>query len=430
MVRRFGAKADGGTLERLGSSIASTVTALIQGLPSFFQLAREVMVERGQRADLGSANLRITSAVRAQPLWSEVEIAWDDQHQRLLRLVRDLAALLQLIEQAENPSDEWQELSGELAAALTLLDQARERLWSALIESDPATIGWLSVGRNDELYVNAAPMHVGEHLREQLFSTKETVVLTSATLTTEGSFRYLRDRLGLTEARELLLGSPFDYLRSTLVYLPSDIPEPNSAGYQQAVESSVGSVISALDGRTLVLFTSYSQLRSTYQSIKEPLEARQIVLLGQRMDGASRARLLDSFKSGDRVALMGTTSFWEGVDVVGEALSCLIITRLPFSTPNDPVFQARSEAFDDPFTQYAVPQAIIRFRQGFGRLIRSRADRGILVVLDRRIKSRGYGRAFLRSLPSCEVREGPARGAGSAARDWLSAAGELAGSTV
>src|SRR5438874_10623258 len=130
-----------------------------------------------------------------------------------------------------------------------------------------------------------------------------------------------------------MVGSPFDYERAALVYLPADLPEPNSAGYQSAVERVTGQVIAGLDGRTLVLFTSYSQLRATYQALREPLEARQILLLGQRMDGASRARLLDTFKRGDRVALMGTTSFWEGVDVVGDALSCLVIARLPFSTP-------------------------------------------------------------------------------------------------
>src|SRR5262249_37645879 len=137
-----------------------------------------------------------------------------------------------------------------------------------------------------------------------------------------------------------------------------------------------GQLIAALDGRTLVLFTAHSQLRATYQALKEPLEARQIELLGQRMEGASRTRLLERFRSAERVALMGTTSFWEGIDVVGEALSCLVMTRLPFNTPNDPVFEARAEQFEDPFAEYAVPQAILRFRQGFGRLIRSKSDRG------------------------------------------------------
>ena len=129
-----------------------------------------------------------------------------------------------------------------------------------------------------------------------------------------------RPLLSLEEARELMLGSPFDYERSALVYLPTDMPEPNSPGYQQAVERVTGELIAALEGRTLILFTSYSQLRATYQALKAPLESRQVVLLGQRMDGASRSRLLEEFKSGDRVALMGTSSFWEGVDVVGDAV--------------------------------------------------------------------------------------------------------------
>jgi DNA polymerase-3 subunit epsilon/ATP-dependent DNA helicase DinG len=383
----------------------------------------------------------LTGAARAQPAWSDVEIAWDNQNGRLLRLLRALGELTEALESVVDHDEAWEELSAELAVQVAFWQTWRDRLWSVLAEPSAETIAWLTAaaptgaapssssgpstgsGRAEvggRVYLNAAPLSVGQHLREGLFANKDCVVLTSATLAAAGSFRYIRERLGLEEARELLLGSPFEYPRAALAYLPTDVPEPTTSSYQPAVEALLGNLIVSLEGRTLVLFTSYSQLRASYRALYEPLGAQGIALLAQGVDGSSRAHLLEGFKKGSRVALFGTASFWEGVDVIGEALSCLVIARLPFTSPGDPIFQARSEMFEEPFNQYAVPQAVLRFRQGFGRLIRSRSDRGVLVVLDRRLKTRYYGRAFLQSLPDCTFREGPAAQAASAAREWLS----------
>jgi DNA polymerase-3 subunit epsilon len=422
LLRKSSWQGEQPALDRLRAELAYVVADLRDELPTFFGLLSRFVLDHGQRSDGGAMTVRLSAASRAQPAWSNVEIAWDDHNRRLLRLLRAMSELSRAVESADDRSDEWEALTGDLALQAAFWDVARQHLCIALTGSDPTTVAWLSLGRSDEVHVNAAPLHVADRLRTGLFEDKQCVILTSATLTTEQSFDYVRERLGLEDARELMLGSPFDYRRAALLLLPSDIPEPNSPGYQRSVEGTIFEIITALEGRTLVLFTSYSQLRATYEALKEPLERRQIVLLGQRMDGASRARLLESFKAGHRVALMGTTSFWEGIDVVGEALSCLVIARLPFTIPSDPVFQARSEAFEDPFGQYAVPQAVLRFRQGFGRLIRSRADRGVVVVLDRRLRGRTYGRAFLNSLPGCDVREGPAKEAATAAREWLRAA--------
>jgi DNA polymerase-3 subunit epsilon/ATP-dependent DNA helicase DinG len=168
----------------------------------------------------------------------------------------------------------------------------------------------------------------------------------------------------------------------------------------------------------MVLFTSHSALQSTYRAIKRPLEADGILVLGQRLDGNPR-QLVERLKNQSQAVLLGTNSFWEGVDVVGDALSLLVISKLPFSVPSDPVFAARSEEFDDPFNQYAVPQAILRFKQGFGRLIRSSSDRGVCAVLDRRIVSRRYGGAFVRSLPQCTLEIGAASSLPAQAERWL-----------
>jgi Rad3-related DNA helicase len=249
-------------------------------------------------------------------------------------------------------------------------------------------------------------------------SDKECLILTSATLATGHDFDYLRDRLGLWSADELVIGSPFDYESSTLLYIPTDIPEPGQSYYQRSVELALTELGRATRGRTIVLFTSYSQLRAAYRAIGDPLGEDGIAVLGQGMDG-SRHNLLSNLRTNPETIILGTRSYWEGIDVVGEALSCLVIARLPFPVPDDPIFAARSEALDDPFNQYAVPQAVLRFRQGFGRLIRSKTDRGVVVILDKRVLTKFYGPAFLEAIPKCTVRKGSIADLPLLAASWI-----------
>ncbi|HYU20604.1 MAG TPA: helicase C-terminal domain-containing protein [Chloroflexota bacterium] len=407
------------TAAELATRGGGEVRVVREGLSDLFKLLGEFLHARAERGDAGQLTVRITRGARAQPDWSEIDVLWAEVGKRVLALQRTLADLLQRLEESARQDERVDAIGGELAAQATFWDGLRIQLQRVIAEADASLIAWLSLGQTGELGVNVAPLNVGDVLRDQLIDPKQAVVMTSATLTTEGSFRYIRERLGVLDGLELTVGSPFDYATSTLVYIPSDGPEPGHPGYQKSVERTILDVTSELGGRTLVLFTSHNQLRTTYQALREALDARKVILLGQRMDGTSRARLLETFKSGPASVLMGTNSFWEGIDVVGEALSCLIMARLPFALPTDPIFEARSEQFEDPFTQYALPQAVLRFRQGFGRLIRSQSDRGVMVVLDGRLRSRSYRWAFLRSLPACEVRVGPAAEAGCAAREWI-----------
>jgi DNA polymerase-3 subunit epsilon/ATP-dependent DNA helicase DinG len=242
----------------------------------------------------------------------------------------------------------------------------------------------------------------------------------SATLAVGESFEYIKGRLGLPEASAAALGSPFDYAHAALLYVPNDLPDPNQVGYQGQIERALLDLIARLGGRTLVLFTSRAHLRVTYGALQPALGARGVTLLGQGVDESSRTRLLEAFRRGSRVALFGTNAFWEGIDVVGDALSCVVVARLPFAVPSDPVYSARAEHFEDPFGEYAVPHAVLRLKQGFGRLIRAHSDRGCVVVLDRRLVTRQYGHAFVRSLPPCTVRQGPSARIGAEVEDWLS----------
>jgi DNA polymerase-3 subunit epsilon/ATP-dependent DNA helicase DinG len=289
-----------------------------------------------------------------------------------------------------------------------------------IFKPDPQTIYWIETSSSSEsLTLHAAPLEVGPLVERYLWHKKEAVVMTSATLTTAGEFDYIRNRLNAVDADDLALGSPFDYESSTLLYLINDIPEPNQRhAFQRVVEQGLKALSTATEGRTLALFTSHAQLRRTARAISDSLGARGIHVYEQSA-GASRHALLEDFRTTDRAVLLGTRSFWEGVDVPGEALSVLAIIRLPFDVPNDPIIAARAETYENPFYQFTVPEAILRFRQGFGRLIRTQSDRGVVAVFDRRVLSKTYGSAFVDSLPRCTVRTGPLADLPKAAARWL-----------
>ncbi|OUC08418.1 hypothetical protein RY27_09115, partial [Litorilinea aerophila] len=223
--------------------------------------------------------------------------------------------------------------------------------------------------------------------------------------------------LGLWEVAAATVESPFDYQRYGLLFLASDMPEPNHVHYQQAVEQAIIKAAMASNGATLVLFTSYNQLRATAEAIRGPLDRAGITVLQHGV--SSRQRLLREFRQTERAVLLGTRSFWEGIDLPGDELRCLLIVRLPFAVPSDPMVAARSAEMENPFWDYTLPDAILRLRQGFGRLIRRTTDRGVVIILDSRIWRKEYGQAFLESLPTCTVRHAPLSNLDEEIRRWL-----------
>ena len=252
------------------------------------------------------------------------------------------------------------------------------------------------------IFLQATPIDVSGLLDAELFQRFPTVVLTSATLTVQGNFEHIRGRLGLEDARELVVPSHFRYQDQALLYLPPEMPDPRAPDFQIAAARCIQRVLEITKGRAFCLFTSYSQMRDLYERLLPVLEY-PILLHGS----APRNVLLEQFRETPNAVLFGTASFWQGVDVQGEALSCVIIDRLPFAVPNDPVVAARMKFIEDnggkPFFEYQVPSAVISLKQGFGRLIRSLEDRGVLVLLDPRIRQKRYGQAFLESLPPYRV---------------------------
>jgi predicted DnaQ family exonuclease/DinG family helicase len=354
------------------------------------------------------SRLRITDALRRRPSWAEVERAWDALSVALHVVGEGLGRLeTLLIDLKDAELLEYDALMLRVQALRRYATDVRVNIGHILTGGAEEKVTWLTHDRmRDTLTLSAAPLSVADVLRTNLFEAKTATILTSATLSVGGNFAFIRERIGLDQAEELTLDSPFDYTRQALLYIPQDIPEPNQNGYQRALEQTIIDLARATGGRMLVLFTATNALRQTYRAIQEPLEDAGIAVLGQGIDG-SRRSLLERFKEFPGTVLLGTSSFWEGVDVVGDALSVLVIAKLPFSVPTDPIFAARSEQFDDPFNQYAVPQSILRFKQGFGRLIRSKEDRGVVAVLDRRLLTKKYGQMFLESLPHTTVRSGP-----------------------
>jgi len=256
--------------------------------------------------------------------------------------------------------------------------------------------------RGRGIFLRAAPIDVSAIVHDLVIDKMRTTVLTSATLTVDGSFDYLRSRLGIRSAEEIRLASEFDFARQAILYLPPRMPDPRSDAFPAAASREVIEILKATRGRAFVLFTSYASLRSV-QAMAEMALDYPIFAQGS----APRSRLLNQFRATPNAVLFATSSFWQGVDVVGEALSCVIVDKLPFASPADPITAARVDAIraqgGDPFAEYQVPLAILALQQGLGRLIRHRRDRGVLAVLDPRLRTKGYGRRFIESLPPAPI---------------------------
>ncbi len=389
----------------------------------FFNVVNDFMAEMrdGRPVSGYGQQERVTEATRTLPLWTNVEIVWDETHETCELLLNLLEELYKSAgEQIKNGSEEIDDCLNSLGDAFRRLSEADANLHSLIMQPAKNYIYWAEVSSgNNHLALNMAPLHIGPLMQKFLWNEKASVILTSATLTTNEGFDYLRSRLNAEDADELQLGSPFDYESATLLYLIDDIPEPSDAnGHQRAVEQVLIQLSKATGGRLLALFTSYAQLRRTSTNISPALNEQGIIVYEQG-EGASPNTLLETFREAEKAVLLGTRSFWEGVDIPGEALSVLVIVKLPFEVPTEPIIAARSETFEDPFSEYQLPEAILRFRQGFGRLIRTQSDRGVVAILDKRILTKRYGKAFLESLPACNVKIGPMRELPAKASKWL-----------
>ncbi len=271
-----------------------------------------------------------------------------------------------------------------------------------IVKGDDKTFVYWIERRGRGVFLRASPINVSGLLQDKLFEKVPTVILTSATLSSAGNFNFIRERLGLDEADEMIAESIFDFENQAVLYLPPQMPDPRSPQWAGAAAAEVVKIVNATEGRAFVLSTSLSGMRDLHDRVAPELDFPCFV-----QGSASKSALLRTFRTTPNAVLFATSSFWQGVDVRGEQLSCVIIDKLPFAVPSDPIVAARQRHIEEQggssFYEYSVPQAIISLKQGLGRLIRSTTDRGVLAVLDPRLRTKGYGQTFLQSLPPCRV---------------------------
>jgi len=314
--------------------------------------------------------------------------------------------------------DQYSALEGALMRVETTLDGIKEKppevenlvrrirqirfdLQFIVTGSDRKFVYWIE-RRNRGIFLRASPIDVAGLLQDKLFDEIPTVVLTSATLSSGGNFAFIRDRLGLDAADDLIAESTFDYESQAILYLPPRMPDPRSRDWSEACATEVIRILNATEGRAFVLSTSIAGMRALYEQVSPEIDYPSLL-----QGSASKGQLLKTFRETSNAVLFATSSFWQGVDVRGEQLSCVIIDKLPFAVPTDPIVAARQRYIEDmggsSFHEYSVPQAIISLKQGLGRLIRSTTDRGVLAVLDPRLRTKPYGRTFIKSLPKCRI---------------------------
>jgi len=341
--------------------------------------------------------LRITSAVRSSDeRWLPVELAAE-------RLADALAGIMTECDRLEGlASAEEEDERDELAGAAVEILGTRLAITRGIHDVRPSDIVWLAAQADGSTGLYVAPEHVGATLRRALVDRYRSVTMTSATMAVAGSLGFTLDRFGVRDlAATLVLGSSFDHAGRSVLVVPTDVAYPSDPAFASDVALTVEEVARAIGGRTLVLFTSHGAMRDV-AALLEPLEEEGLAVLVQG-GGASRRAIVERFTQGKAV-LLGTQSFWEGVDLPGDVLRCVVIAKLPFAVPDDPLVAGRAERYEDPFREFQLPQAALRLRQGFGRLLRTRTDRGAVVLMDRRVIERDYGPTFISSLPDVRVR--------------------------
>ncbi len=371
-----------------------------------------------------STNQRFSDTGRIEYVFSENDRSLESMR-RITEMANHISGLLSTIirktvklsSSIDEQNDDDQELLQDINHTCTELEQMRDELiFFFTIQAENTHVKWIEIegqGAKNAVHLYCEKMDIANDLRQHFFNQKKSMILTSATLSIKGSFQLIFDTYGLSdkEVYTLSVPSPFPYEKQVQMYVPKDFPavhqKQDEENYIEATVEAILSLSTVTNGRMLVLFTSYDMLRKAHHLLKDWVDFYEFTLITQGISSGSRARLMKNFKSTQDAILLGTSSFWEGIDMPGDHLSCLVIARLPFQSPNTPQYQAMKELCEakgkNPFYHYALPHAVLQFKQGFGRLIRRETDRGIIFVCDERIMTASYRSYFLESIPSVPI---------------------------
>ncbi|MBX3063879.1 MAG: 3'-5' exoribonuclease [Anaerolineae bacterium] len=412
-------------LNRYIATVASTISKMDHHVDALFKTIYSFL-EGGNYLSNSEfvVYTRLSQALREKSAFGPVHEALsilDDFMDGITIALHTISRQLTTLRSKYTISDLEPLISGTRAAA-HYLETLRSDLKACLNNPRENTTYWIEFSRdNFRLSLHAAPIQIGGLIREHLWESKRSVVLMGSTLRTGGSFGFIRERLGAAEDRvaEQVISSTIDWQQTTAIFLPTDMPEPAERDkYQRALERAIIELASVTNGRLLGLFTSFTQLRQSAQNIAARLALGDITVFDQS-DGTSEQVLLESFRAAERGVLLGGRQFWDGAAFTAEELAAVVITRLPFAVPSDPLVAARSESADDSFNDYMIPDAILRYRQAFNRLPHVPAQRSMFVILDRRMTSKDYGRLFLESLPPCTIIKAPLADLTAESKAWF-----------
>jgi len=399
------------TLFKIEEVVSPRIDIIESSINESFELIYDITVANTKEDKNGSGDisLRVLEHIQKTEEWMKAEESFDRLRVELLKIQGEIKFLLEILGRNEDmPS--ITKLLIEFRSVSSKMDYYVEAISTFFKQKDDQNVKWVEVRNrrgNTFISLGISPIDVSGQLKQKLYDKTKTIVMTSATLAVEESFQFQKTQLGLEEnnrVKEQRVLSPFNFKEQVLLGIPVNIPEYNSPDYIKAVSTILQDVVELSGGRALILFTSYQVLNSVTKVINEKLLDKGIEVLKQGT--LPRDKLLDKFRSTNNAVLLATDSFWEGVDIIGDALKLVVIMRLPFRVPTDPIIEARSDYLEkreiNSFLNYSVPMAVIRFKQGFGRLIRSKNDRGAVLVLDKRITTKSYGKYFVNSLPECQ----------------------------
>ncbi|MDY0405722.1 helicase C-terminal domain-containing protein [Virgibacillus sp. 179-BFC.A HS] len=377
-------------------------------IDDLFRLLFQYVLEKNKYdqslSDIGRIQYRLQAADETETKWKRIK----EMVNRLSTLLHELCNDLVSLQQIDLDGQTETQLQNHKSILESFYDNLQELF---LKTDDTSVVKWVEIeakGAKNAVYMYSEPIDMSQLLSKEFFEVKHSVILTSATLTMNNSFSFMKKRLGIPENRleSKMIPSPFSYKDQVQLLIPNDFPDIRYGNQDAFIEASTEAILSLAEitsGRMLVLFTSYDMLKKAYYLLRDAIVDQAYMLIAQGITSGSRSRLKKNFQSFDKAILLGTSSFWEGVDIPGEDLSCLVIVRLPFEAPGHPLFEAKSEKLKqegkNAFFDLSLPNAVIRFKQGFGRLIRTQHDRGIVFVCDARIMKSRYGTFFTKSIP-------------------------------